>query len=99
MVLHGKIKASGIAFMHDVAWHVCSVQDAEPEVQDAEPEVRLLDFDSAGFEGSNVYPGFMNTDVPWPLGVSANRPVLQSHDTHLLANLINASKAERLFPR
>lgn len=59
------------------------------------PEVRLLDFDTAGLGGSKVYLGFMNSDKPWPLRVHANWPMLQSHDTRLLAAIIDASQMAR----
>jgi hypothetical protein len=48
-------------------------------------DVRFVDFEYAGEDGKQLYPAYMNPRVQWPAGVEYGLPLLQSHDTTLLA--------------
>jgi hypothetical protein len=47
--------------------------------------VRFVDFDWSGEEGVAVYPTLMSTAIQWAPGARPGLPLLQEHDTYLLA--------------
>jgi hypothetical protein len=48
--------------------------------------IKLVDFDWSGRHGIDRYPYSMSQSIPWPGTADVGLPVLQEHDTQLMAS-------------
>jgi len=49
--------------------------------------IYFVDFDFAGVTGNTHYPLYLNSDIAWPDGVEAGKPIMPDHDIYWLLKL------------
>jgi hypothetical protein len=77
-----------VKLMHDNGWVHGDLR--EPNILRTDGSIRIVDFEFSGRENQARYPLFLNhTDINWPEGVAAQKPLMKRHDEEMLRRILD----------